>query len=313
LFTTWAIARLRPIAAVAPFEGPPPELIGVAPRKRPPIKNRPVYWKMLWCEARPTKTRLGRSIAIFVYVVSFAPVLAILIFAAHYGGQQAVAQVSNVYTRMVVTIVLSGMLLFVAGLAAGSIGRERSKQTLDELLLTDLTTDEILKQKWLASVWSVRWMMIWVVVHWALAVVVGGLHPFAVPVLAVLWIVDVVYAASLGMYFAARTWTTQKAHFWTTMIGLLLTIAPLTAGMIAMWVTQGRLLWPTSLFVISPPAALGVSAFSPEDYRGMLLGQPLTLKPMIWGAIVCLLLHAGLAGWFWSRAKRWFPRMIGRA
>src|SRR5262249_28672214 len=151
LFTILAIVRLRPVAAAAPLDGPPPEAIGVAPPKRPPIKNRPVYWKMLWCDSRPMKSRWSRVLVRAIYILSFVPVIALLVFAYQFGSRRAVSGTMNFYARIVVTIVLSGMLLFIAGLTAGCIGRERSKQTLDDLLLTDLATDEILKQKLLAS------------------------------------------------------------------------------------------------------------------------------------------------------------------
>jgi len=311
VFTTWAIRRLRPVAAAAPHDGPPPEAIGVAPAKRPPVGNRPVYWKMLWCDARPTKSRMGRTITRFIYVLSFSPVFVVIGFAAYYGSAVGVAYSVNFYVRMVVTIVICGMMLFVAGTTGGCIGRERSKQTLDDLLLTDLTTDEILKQKWCAGVWSVRWVMLWVALHWAPAVFVEGLHPLAVPVLVILTAVDLIYAASLGLYFAARTATTQKAHFWTTMVGVLLTIAPLSLGMIVLWVMKSRPVWPVALFMISPPGALGVSGFGRDEIPKGLQQSPQEFW-LILGVVAGTLIHAILAGWFWTRAKRWFPQMIGR-
>jgi len=152
-------------------------------------------------------------------------------------------------------------------------------------------------------------MMLWVAFHWALAVFVEGLHPMAVPVLVVLTTVDLIYAASLGIYFAARTATTQKAHFWTTMVGVLLTIAPLSAGMIVLWVMRTRPVWPIGLFMISPPGALGVSGFGPDEIQK---ASPQEFRWLALGVAAGVLIHAILAGWLWTRAKRWFPLMIGR-
>lgn len=312
-FVTLAIVRLRPVAASLPLDGPTPNVRGGVALRRPAVGNRPVYWKMLWCDARPIKSRWGQALTRFVYLLSYAPVLVVLILAMHFGRSKgAVEEAINVYMRLVVTIVMSGMLLYIAGLAAGSIGRERTKQTLDEILLTDLSTTEILKQKWLASVISVRWMVLWVMLHWALALVVGGLHPLAIPTLAFLWVVDVLYAASLGIYFAARTASTQKAHFWTTMVGLLWAIAPLSLGMMAMWLLPGRSSTPIGLFMISPPAALGVAAFSLEDWQDLMNGRIEHLNAMVVGSAVGAGIHLLLAGWFWIRATQWLPRMIGR-
>lgn len=313
VFSTLAIVRLRPVAASLPLDGPPPNVRGGIALRRPPVGRLPVYWKMLWCDARPIKTRFGQVLTRILYLLSYAPVLIVLALAYHYGRtQSAAAEAINVYSRLVVTIVLSGMLLYIAGLAAGSIGRERTKQTLDELLLTDLSTTEILKQKWLAAVVSVRWMVIWVAVHWAIALLVGALHPLAVPIVAFLWIVDILYAASLGIYFAARTSTTQRAHFWTTMVGILLAIVPLSAGMMVLWLVPSHRSLPMGLFVISPPAALGVAAISVEDWRDIWNGRMQHVNALVVGTAVGAAIHLCLAGWFWMRAKQWFPRMIGR-
>ena len=106
--------------------------------------------------------------------------------------------------------------------------------------------------------------------------------------------------------------TTHKAHFWTTMTGLILAIAPLSVGMLALWLVPGRITWQTGLFVISPPAALGVAAFSPNDWQDIVNGRTANVGPMMWGMAVCAIGHAVLAAFFWLQAQRWFPRMIGR-
>ena len=153
------------------------------------------------------------------------PVVVIIVLL-YQNGAIAISQMINVYIRIVGTIVLCGMLLFIAGLAASSFGRERQKQTLDDLLLTDLSTNEILSQKWWASIWCLRWMMLWILIHWGIAIFVGGLHPLAAGALAVLWSSYAAFAASIGLYFSVRTRSTQRAHFWTTMIGLIFAMRP---------------------------------------------------------------------------------------
>ena len=104
----------------------------------------------------------------------------------------------------------------------------------------------------------------------------------------------------------------RQAGFWTTMVGVLLAIAPLSAGMIVMWVVQGRLTWPIAFFMISPPGALGMSAFGPDTLSTALRQTPAELRWLSAGVAVGALIHLVLAGWLWNRAKRWFPRMIGR-
>ena len=176
-FAGWAIRRLRPVAAAAPLDGPPPEIIKTGLPKRPPVRDWPVYWKMLWCDSKPIKSRWNRTVLRLVYFLGFVPNVALLVIVGYNGGRPGVAEIDNIYIRMVGTMVLCGMLLFIAGLAASSIGRERQKQTLDELLLTDLSTDEILKQKWWASIWCMRWMMLWMAIHWAVAIALRRTAP----------------------------------------------------------------------------------------------------------------------------------------
>ena len=187
------------------------------------------------------------------------------------------------------------------------------KQTLDELLLTDLSTDEILKQKWWASIWCLRWMMLWILIHWAIAIFDGGLHPLAACALAVLWLSYAAFAASLGLYFSVRTWSTQKAHFWTTMIGIIFAIAPVSLAMIAMWITRWTPTWQFGIMMISPPAALGTSAFATFPEKTIARSSVVEWRFLVAGICVSLVLHLSLAAWFWVRAKRIFPTMISRS
>jgi ABC-type Na+ efflux pump permease subunit len=313
-FAAWAIARLRPVAAAAPLDGPPPEIVQSDPLQRPPIRDWPVFWKMLWCDSRTIKSRWNRTVVRFTYSVGlvFFPGL-IGIVAYNGGGWLGIPEIANVYIRMVGTMVLCGMLLFIAGLAASSIGRERQKQTLDELLLTDLSTDEILKQKWWASIWCLRWMMLWMVIHWAIAISVGGLDPWAAGAVAVLWLGYAAFVASLGLYFSVRTWTPQRAHFWTTMVGIIVAVAPLSLAMMAMWITRWTPTWQFGIMMLSPPAALGTSAFANFPEKTIARSSVVEWRFLVAGICLSFVLHLLLAVWFWVRAKRIFPTMISRS
>jgi ABC-type Na+ efflux pump permease subunit len=310
--TGLAIRQLRRVAAALPLDGPPPEVVQSNPPRRPPIRDWPVYWKMLWCDSRPTKSRWNQRVLRATYLLSYLPSLGLMAYVYQI-LPRALPEYVNMYLRLVGTVVLCGMLLFIAGLAASSIGRERQKQTLDELLLTDLSTNEILKQKWWASIWCARWMMLWVIFHFAIGIGTGGLHPLAAVVVAVLWFSYAAYVASLGLYCSVRTTSTQRAHFWTTMIGIILTIAPLSLGMIAMWATRWTPVWQLGIVMISPPAALGTSAFMeiPAIEPGRVARPELSW--VIAGIAASAVLHLLLAAWLWLRAKRVFPTMIGRS
>ena len=135
-FAAWAIARLRPVAAAAPLDGPPPEI----DRSRPaPSAADPRLAGLLedalvrFAADQVALESHGRCDSSTSSALSRTRLASALL--AYNGGRSGVAEVANIYIRMVGTMVLCGMLLFIAGLAASSIGRERQKQTLDELLL----------------------------------------------------------------------------------------------------------------------------------------------------------------------------------
>jgi hypothetical protein len=138
------------------------------------------------------------------------------------------------------------------------------------------------------------------------------MHPLAVAVVGLLWCIYLIYAASMGLYFSARVLTPQRANFWMTMIGFLFVVAPLSAGMMVLWITRGQGEWFAALMTMSPPAALGVSAFTSSELTVVRMGQNQTVPWVIVGIALSALIHAVLAGWFWRGAKTGFPRSIGR-
>jgi ABC-type Na+ efflux pump permease subunit len=309
----WAVLRLRPVAAHQGDGPPPPARSGLRkPLPRPPVGDRPVLWKALHLDFRQYRTAAGRVFVRVVFLLSFAPMLVALAVNAVLNGFRGADKVMNVMCRGLGTMALCGMALVIAQQASASIGRERRRQTLDELLLTDLSTDEILSQKWLGSVGVVRWGLVWVAVHWLVGVLTGGLHILAVPVLALEWVVYAAFAASLGMYFAARTRTLQQANAGTGLVGFAAVVVPLGVGMLILAATGSQ----EEMFILpiflAPPAALGLSAFSAEDLKN-LSGQAAWAVPAIAGAVLGLVLYGWWAWRLWRGARRWFPRTVGRA
>ena len=67
------------------------------------------------------------------------------------------------------------------------------------------------------------------------------------------------------------------------------------------------------VLMLSPPAALGVGAFSVDEFRNAL-GQAShpTLVSLSIGIAASPVIHLALALALWRGARRWFPRTIGR-
>lgn len=308
-----AVRRLRPTYA-AEGDGPPrprenvPRLL--RPPPRPSVGNWPVFWKALHCDARLGRTIWQFNLLRAVYVFSFFIVPGILLaIVIQSRSMVGVAETAQIFVRGLTTVILAALCMHAAGLAALAIARERQKQTLDELLLTDLSTDEILAQKWLASFWSARWVMLWVLVQWVTGLALRVLHPLAVLPLALAWVAFAALATSLGLYWSVRTTTTQRANAATGLCGFALIALPVAASMIVLLATDGRS--GTGLLAMTPPGTLGLMAFSPEDWIRLTRGDEVAMSLAV-GCVACVIFHAILAYVLWRAACRRFPQVIGR-
>jgi ABC-type transport system involved in multi-copper enzyme maturation permease subunit len=308
---TWAVWRLRP-AAAALGDGPPPPVqrgLRQAP-PRPPVSARPVLWKSLHFDFRQYHTHIGRVFTRLVFLLSFSPLVVTIVISLTMGSRGDLALSLNVLLRSVVTAALCGMLLIIAAQASNCIDRERRKQTLDDLLLTDLSANEILAQKWWGSVLAIRWGLAWVVIHWAVGLIGGGLHPLAVPALAVEWSAYAACAASLGVYWAVRMPTGRAAGIGTGLIGFGLVVVPIVAGVLIAQMKGDADVAVFGATSLSPPVALGLSAFRWEDFTQLRKLGPRAV-PVVITATATGVVVSGLLAWrLWRGACWWFPRRV---
>jgi ABC-type transport system involved in multi-copper enzyme maturation permease subunit len=183
---------------------------------------------MLWKEItldRRQRHRLGRALLGSLALASLAP--AGLIFLTDYGppgpgpllaGRELAL---NLWVRAVGTIVACVGLLAVALNAGESVTTEREKGTLDSLLASPLTGQEILFAKWLGSIVAVaRWALPWLGVIWGVALVAGALHVIALAALALTWLAYATAFASIGLWVSVVSKTTLRATVVT--VGLAL-------------------------------------------------------------------------------------------
>src|SRR5262249_22823794 len=121
-------------------------------------------------------------------------------------------------------------LVVVALSAAGSISGERDRDTWDGLRSTPLDHVQILTAKRLGSIFSARWLVLWLCLIWAIGSFHGGLSPWRLPVLLLAWLVYAACAAALGLYLSIQCRTTMRATMGT--LGLLagLAFCPLLLG-----------------------------------------------------------------------------------
>ena len=111
------------------------------------------------------------------------------------------------------------------------MSNERDKQTLDALLASPLRNSSILFAKWLGNILSVRWGWLWLGLMYALGLVSGGLHPLALGLLVVAWLIYAGTVSMLGLWFSVASRTTLRAALWT-----LIATADAGAGHWLLWI-----------------------------------------------------------------------------
>jgi ABC-type transport system involved in multi-copper enzyme maturation permease subunit len=189
--------------------------------------------------------RLNPLLAIFLLFVGVCAGsvgLTIIIVALATQGTPAAAV--NLWLRCVGTPLVCLMCVVIAFYAAASVSRERERQTLDNLLTTPDGAGAVLRAKWLGSMLSVRHCFWCLAVVYGLGLISGGLHPFAVPLLALAYLVYTAFVASLGLYFSTVSNTTLRATVFTLMFLVAL------CGL--QWLLWGSLYQPATSIVRGP-------------------------------------------------------------
>jgi hypothetical protein len=297
---------------------------------RPAIRGRPMLWKEIILESGLGFNRLGRIVIALIIFASFIPAVYI---AADYlletHLQQPwvrVEEAINRWVRSVGTIVASLVLLGIGIRAAGAVSGERDKQTLDSLLTSPLQTREILFAKWLGSILSVRWALLWLCVIWSLGALTGGLDRTCLPWLIVAWCIYAAFMAALGLFFSTVHATTQRASIWTLTVTafifgghwafsyffcLLLPTAWFgPSGPMNDWP------WYAQRFGMTPPVALSWLAFRADSFHVGYIQSLTPGKENVLGAFlgiaIGLVIWAGIAWCLWKLTIRRFNRLAGR-
>lgn len=215
---------------------------------RPRLGRWPMLWKETFAEPGLRFHMLGRIVIAILFAVSMGPAVSIIgqfLFDLYHQGRgpsatalaqrfylwNHMAENMNIWVRITATGVACLMLLGVAVRAASSVSGERDRQTLDGLLTSPLSCEDILFAKWLGCILSMRLGWLWLGMIWALGIVAGGLQVWAVPLLVVGWLVYATLFAGIGLWYSINCGTTLRATIWT-----LLTTAGISVGH---WVFMG--------------------------------------------------------------------------
>jgi ABC-type Na+ efflux pump permease subunit len=319
----WAVARVR-VVTLRPV---PLHVRGALPgtahrRWRPRLAGPPLLWKELFAEPGQRRGRVSRIVAALLLPLGFLPALGIIYF--HYLTPRAftvkeeLSDPLNIWVRGVGTLVAVIMLLAVAARAAASIASERQRGTLDSLLSTPLSTRSILFAKWFGSIASTRWDGIKLGLMAALALALGGLSSWAVPVLLGAWLLFAGFFAALGLWFSVRCHSPQRA-----LLGTLLATIGFSAGHWLIWILLSPIIswlkgpeaavnrWmDLQALGLTPPLTLAFLAFPGRDSAGRAAGEWAWAVDPLWRGAVFWALGTLV---FWSLANARFRGAANRA
>ncbi|HZZ81204.1 MAG TPA: ABC transporter permease subunit [Gemmataceae bacterium] len=249
---------------------------------RPPIGDLPMMWKELYVEGR---TRLNWLAWVFVVLLVVLTIGSGLFIVGYQFWTWAVGgdlnwrdftSAINWWFRLAGTGVGCLMILMVAVRASTSVSEERERGTLDALITTPMDADGILSAKLLGCITSLRMGWLWFGSMLAIAVLSGGVHLLAVPLLIVEWFVYATFVAMVGIGFSMSCKSSMRATVYTVLTTLMLggghwMVMALCCYFPALamggpgW--DGRLLEYIFKFQLgmTPPFVLGLSAYSWSD------------------------------------------------
>jgi ABC-type transport system involved in multi-copper enzyme maturation permease subunit len=230
---SWACLRMRAVALKQSYGKSQRPGLWLRIFGRPRVGGRPMLWKECLVEPGFRFGWLGRLCILVLVVASLIPPGIIIYqyyealnnprlsrFSGNWTPARRLAEEMNVYVRLVGAGICTLSLLAVTVRAASSVSGERDKQTLDGLLTTPLDSSAILFAKWLGSILSVWPAWLWFGFIWLIGLCTDGLHPVAVPLLPVVWLVYAAGAASIGIWYSIVSRTTLRASMWSLLTTL---------------------------------------------------------------------------------------------
>ena len=270
-----------------------------------PLTDRddPLFWKERYFVGRLAMIEKSLLISFFAAILWFFDIILltsaiIFVIASLQGGRWHGEELNPLFRCLVIGITL--LLAILGGVrAAGTVGRERQRQTLDSLLMLPVARETILWAKWSATAYSLRWGLLAMSAILVSGVALIAIHPLGVVIAVIYAGAYLLFTISLGIWLSVRCTTVPRATTWTMIVTLSVWIAlpliALTAGIIFEW---GMLL------VVSPPIGLWQALLS---WSGD--GHDKFDQGMIWG-LGCLFAGVYLAAsyWLYRSAIRGFTR-----
>ena len=299
-----------------PKARPAQELVREPERKfKPPaMMDNPISWRerylmrdLGYLKDIPWRVSLPELI---LWVLSGAVlVIALLETVLEYQTGAEIVQGWIRIVLIVLTLVLGGK---VALRTAGAITSERERQTMLSLLLTEITREEILKAKFLAALWSVRYNVFFLLAALILGTIATGIHPLAAFLSFFPLPIFVTYCAVVGLFFSVRCSSTFRARMQTVIFLVITlgghrlvtfaipmlfesTIGKETASVLGAVLNSG----------LTSPSTIYALSFSWKEQADVFNGEK---GKEVLGAILGLLIYVALTCLLWLWTRRAFNR-----
>jgi ABC-type transport system involved in multi-copper enzyme maturation permease subunit len=298
LLAAW---KLRPASAAMAGTAAPGSAKGDYAPKRPAVWDSAIVWKERYCGEFVPRSRAAYRLSVALTLL-LGVLPALLILAAGFVAPDVYRQQTAEITRVGLPFVAWITFAFTGRLTSGLIARERERDTLVSLLSTPLSHREILRQKFLGGLWSLRGGLYWLLMIGGAAVVAGFYPVWAFVLLVAMFCVWSIPLATFGLVGSAAAATTQKAQMAAGYWFVAWILVPLVVCLPVVAVT-GFLTSPVRYFAagISALFGLGVSALAPME-------DPADVPLWFLGAAVGAAFHLAVARYFYRVALMRFVR-----
>lgn len=168
-----------------------------------------MLWKEIYTERSANKLGVAGKLLLVGLLIGVGALTGWMFYLSldQYNG----ARGFNQYTATIGIIGICAGILFVGMRGATSISSERERDTLPVLLSTPLEVSEILLAKWLAAVYSVRWLLCAVAVLGLLAAARSPKVLLAIPGVTFSTAILVAFSAMLGVWYSLWCKTSTRA------------------------------------------------------------------------------------------------------
>ena len=235
--------------------------------------DNPLFWKERHFTGRLAMVEKSLLVSFSAMVIWFFAcvivcTVALSVIASLETGRWHGEELNPLFRCLVIGVTL-WLIVLGSIRAAGTVGRERQRRTLDSLLMLPVARKAILSAKWWAIAYSLKYSILAIAIILGLGVLFKALHPLGAIFALVYALAYLFFMIHLGLWLSIRCSTVPRATTWLMVITLGIWIGlPILVSMAAStfdWVMLVSVSPPIGLWLLSLPWSLsGWSAYEAE-------------------------------------------------